>query len=424
MQFLRIIRILLSLLLVAAAAWLGTSAEFYNVALVSAFFAIALLSVPIIHFRVRPSWLDALLVLAGTLLLAGVDFRILHFRPAIMAWPSFVGLTSLLILGLRAVWAKEEDRKIPLLAFVPALLFVTSEYFADNFLQFTAKVHPRAFDLYLFYFDSSLHVQIPFLLGQAFALYPWLRLAGLLFYIGLPIPIALIYAGRLIRTREKAIPSFIAFLVTGPIGIIFYNVLPALGPAHLFGNRFPWRPLTIEQTTRLFLEPIPIHGPQNAIPSLHMAWVLLVWWYSRGLSWWERSVAFAFLFFTVLATMGTGEHYFVDLVVAFPFALLIEALCSFELPAMDRVRLTALGMGLLMTLAWLEALRYAPHFFWRAVWIPWTLCAATVAVSMFCERKVWNAAVATQKERDEPGLLSQREMSPSAGREPVLDEPA
>jgi len=422
MRFHRTIRILLSVVLVAAAAWLGRSAELYAGALVNAFFAIALLSVPVIHFRVRPSRLDALLVLAGTFLLAGIDFRILHFKPAIMAWPSFVGLTSLLILGLRAVWAKDADRKMLLLAFVPALLFVTSEYFAVNLLQFTAKAHPKAFDLYLFYFDSSLRVQIPFLLGQAFALYPWFRFTGLLFYVGLPIPIALIYSGRLIRTREKALPSFIAFLSTGPIGVIFYNILPALGPGHLFGNRFPWRPLTVEQTTRLFLEPIAIPGPPNAIPSLHMAWVLLAWWYSRGLSWWERVVAFAFVFFTILATMGTGEHYFVDLVVAFPFAMLIEALCSFELPAMNRTRLAAAGIALVTTLAWMEALRYTPHFFWRAAWIPWTLCAVTIAISIFCETKLWNAAAEKRERKVAPP--QQKYGFSEAAHQPILDERA
>jgi hypothetical protein len=234
-------------------------------------------------------------------------------------------------------------------------------------------------------------VQIPFLVGQAFSLYPNLRAAGLLFYIGLPIPIALIYAGRVLRMREKAIPSFVAFLATGPVGVIFYNVLPALGPAHLFGKAFPWHALTVEQSSRLFVEPIALSGAPNAIPSLHMAWVLLVWWYSRGLSWWERSVAFAFVFFTVLATMGTGEHYFIDLVVAFPFAMLMEALCTFELPFQERRRLAALAVGLFVTLGWLLALRYRVHFFWRSPALPWIFCAATVAVSVVFESKLWSA---------------------------------
>jgi hypothetical protein len=381
-------KILLTLALVAAAAWLGNSATFYNEALVSAFFGIALASVLIIHFRVRPSWQDALLVLAGTLLLAAVDFRVHHFKPALMAWFSFAGLSSLLIFGLRTVWAKDADRKLLLLGFVPALLFVTSEYFADNLLQFTSALHPKVYDLYLFSFDSSLRVQIPFLMGQAFSLWPNLRAAGLIFYIGLPIPIALIYAGRVLRMREKAIPCFVAFLATGPVGVLFYNLLPALGPVHIFGKAFPWHPLPVAQATKLFLEPIAVAGAPNAIPSLHMAWALLAWWYSRGLSGWERSIAFAFLFFTVLATVGTGEHYFVDLIVAFPFALLMESLCEFSQPLMDRRRLTGFGVGLFGTLLWLLALRYAAPIFWISALLPWTLCAVTIAISLVCESRL------------------------------------
>jgi hypothetical protein len=394
----RATKIILTLALAGIAAWLGTSAQFYNEAMVSAFFGIALASALIIHFRVRPSWQDALLVCGGMFLLAMVDFYLLQFKPAIMTWPSFAGLSSLLVLGVRTVWAKESERKLLLLGFVPALLFVTSEYYADSLLHWTSAVHPKVFDLYLFSFDSSLHVQIPFLAGQAFSLYPNLRAAGLLFYIGLPIPIALIYAGRVVRMREKAIPSFVAFLATGPVGVFFYNVLPALGPAHLFGKAFPWHPLTVEQSSRLFVEPMALSGAPNAIPSLHMAWVLLVWWYSRGLAGWERSAAFAFVFFTVLATMGTGEHYFIDLVVAFPFALLMEALCAFELPIRERRRFISLALGFFLTFGWLLALRYSVHFFWRSPAIPWILCAATVAVSLVFESKLWRAATFAQNE--------------------------
>jgi hypothetical protein len=392
MPLTRATKIILTLPLVAALAWLGSSAHFYNEALVSAFFGFALASVIIIHFRIRPSWQDALLVLAGTFLLAAVDFRLLHFKHAIMAWFSFAGLSSLFILCLRTVWAKDDDRNLLLLGFVPSLLFVTSEYFADNLLQWTSAVHPKVYDLHLFSFDSSLRVQIPFLVGQAFSLWPNLRAAGLLFYIGLPIPIALIYAGLVLRMREKAVPSFVAFLATGPVGILFYNMLPALGPVHVFGPAFPWHPLPPAQAARLLAEPIALAGAPNAIPSLHMAWVLLVWWYSRGLSWWERTIAFAFLFFTVLATVGTGEHYFVDLVVAFPFALLMESLCAFELPWRERQRLAGLGFGFFGTLAWLLALRYAVRFFWISAVMPWTLCVVTIALSLAFERQLEYAA--------------------------------
>ena len=103
-----------------------------------------------------------------------------------------------------------------------------------------------------------------------------LRVTGLLFYIALAIPIAMVYVGRLPRLGEKAIPSFLAFLATGPIGVLFYNILPALGPAHLSGNHFPWSPRSVSPASRIFLEAVALAGAPNAIPSLHMAWVLLV----------------------------------------------------------------------------------------------------------------------------------------------------
>lgn len=388
----QVARSVLTFLLVACAIWLGRSWQFYIEALASIFFACSLASVLLIHFRVVPSWRDVLLVICGVLLFAAIDFQALHYKPLLVAWLSFAGLSSLVTLGVRTIWADGADRKLLAFSFVPALLFVVSEYFASTFLEWTEAAHPKVLDLYLYSFDASLGWQLPFLVGQKFAIWPWLERTSALFYIGLPIPIALIYAGRLLRLREKALPSFVAFLATGPVGILFYNLFPALGPVHLFLGNFPWHPLVTRNVARLFVEPVAIHDAPNAIPSLHMAWVLLGWWYSRGLSWAERGIAFAFLTFTVLATLGTGEHYFVDLIVAFPFALLMKALCSFSVPWNDHLRLAASIGGLVSTLAWFAALRYATRFFWISPLIPWALCVCTIAITVVLERKLQRQA--------------------------------
>ena len=388
MQLNRSLKMASSLVLLAVFLWLGTNASFYNEALISAFFALALASVVLIHFRVRPSGLDGLLVLGCAALLAVVDFRWLHFKPAIVSWLSFAGFSSLFVLGLRTVWSEAKNQRLLFLAFIPAALFVGSEYFADSFLQWTSAIQPKVLDLYLYSFDGSLHLQLPFLLGQAFAKSSTLLLTGELFYIGLAIPIAMVYVGRLLRIGDKALPSFLAFLATGPVGIVFYNLFPALGPAHVFTQEFPWHPLSISEISRLYMEPISVVGARNAIPSLHMAWVLLVWWYSRGLSWWERLIAFLFLVFTVLATMGTGEHYFVDLVVAFPFAVFVKAVFTFDLPPMGTRRGLAILFGVLTTLAWFGALRYLTSGFWISPALPWAACALTVGVSLIIESRL------------------------------------
>ncbi len=383
MKRLRATQILLSFICVAIAAGFGTSSQFYSESLSSAFFAIALISVVIIQLRVSGLWPDALILIGATALLALIDFRLLHYAPHFMAWFSFFGLNSLLLLALRIIWSEGERRKLFLFAFVPSLLFVTSEWFASNMLDLTEKLHPKTLDLYLYSFDGSLRVQLPFLMGQAFALWPYFKIAGELFYVGLPIPIALVYSGQLLRVRERAIPAMAAFLLTGPVGILFYNIFPAMGPIHLLRAGFPWHPLDLDILRRVVLEPVALHGPRNAIPSLHMGWVLLCWWYSRGLSWWERSITILFVLFTFCATMGTGEHYFIDLVVAYPFALFMQALCVWPPAWKNRAQLLALVFGLLTVFAWFVALRFLPHFFWTSPIVPWAACAITVALTIW-----------------------------------------
>ena len=394
----------------------GMSANFYTVAMVSAYFALTFLGAAIIHLRIHPSLRDFALVVAGTLVLGFVDFRVQHFQPAIVGWLSFAGLTSLAIMGIESVWTEGESRKMRLLAFVPSLLFVTSEYFADNMLHWAATVHDKVYDLYLYSFDASLHVQIPFAIGRLFAQHSLFRHTAIIAYIGLSVPIAVVYAGQIRRTGVKALQCFLTFIVTGPMGIVFYNAVPALGPAHLFGKNFPWNPLAIEQARRLFLEPIALAGPRNAIPSLHMAWVLLAWWYSRGLSVTERAIALFYLVFVMLATLGTGEHYFIDLVVAVPFALFMESLFAYDLAIFDNGRLRAVAFGLLSTCAWLAALRFTPQVFWSTPILPWTLCAATVAASLYFEMHLRDSGKSARQLAPQlrGGKVEQPKTTPSA----------
>ena len=284
-------KIVATAVIVLGALRFGTSADFYTAAMISGYFAIALLGATIIHLRIHPSLRDAALVVLGCIVFAFADFRVQHFQSAIVCWLSFAGLSSLAIMGVESVWTGGESRKTHLLAFIPSLLFVTSEYFADNMLRWAATVHDKVYDLYLYTFDASLHVQIPFAVGRYFEQHNVFRQLALLVYVGLSVPIAVVYAGQVRRTGMKALQCFVTFIVTGPVGFLFYNAVPALGPAHLFQKNFPWHPLAIEQARRLLLEPIPLAGPRNAIPSLHMAWVLLAWWYSRGLSVSERAIA-------------------------------------------------------------------------------------------------------------------------------------
>ena len=394
-------KILLTAAIGGAAVFLVTNAYFAGKAMPFVFFTLTLASIILVLIRVGRSWLDMLYMGITAALLGFISVWHFHYQPNWESCISFVGLASLVVLGFRAVWSEGETQKRLALAFAPSFLFAAFMVFAGAVLERTQIWHPKVLDLYLFSFDASLRVQLAFILGQAYDMWPWFKAAGLALYIALPIPLAMVYAGQLMRDRIKAYPAMAAFLVTGPIGILFYNLFPALGPVHIFLGDFPWHPMTTVQAAHLFREPIAVRGVQNAIPSLHIAWVLLAWWYSRGLSVWERGIALTFVVFTAFATLGTGEHYFVDLVVAYPFSVMIQSLCAFPLRWAKRERVTGMLYGLLATLAWLVVLGQTPNLFWISPIIPWTCCLVTVASAIYLHRRLDAATdAATQRQSE------------------------
>jgi PAP2 superfamily len=381
---------IVALLLVGGIGAAALNPKFYNGAFIDSFFAFTVASFLIIYLRIRPKWVDVSLVVGGAVLLAIADFGILHYQPKIMACLSFLGLSSMVIMPIQALWAEKAERKLLLYGFVPVLPFVILGFLMPRVLAWTITAHPKTLELYLLSFDSSLRVQLSFIAGQAFARSLWLAFAGWFFYMALPVPIAVVYAGRLVRAKEKALEAIVAFLIAGPVGMVFYNIFPATGPRYLFGQGFPFHVFPISQAPRLLLEPVAIQdGFRNAMPSLHITCVLLACWYSRGLSWWERAITYVFFAFTVFATLGTGEHWFVDLIVAFPFALFIQAICSSSLAWNNARRLTAFFLGLSVTAGWLLGLRYAAKFFWISPVIPWALVVGTIALT-----SIWQSQLA------------------------------
>lgn len=200
-------KILLTIALCSGAILLVTNAYFAGSAMPFAFFMLTLASVILVLFRVGRSWPDLPFMIASAAILAVISAWHFHYQPNWKSCVSFLGLGSLLVLGLRAVWSEGEKQKLLALAFAPSFLFAAFMVFAGVVLDRTQIWHPKTLDLYLFSFDASLHLQLAFLLGQAYAMWPWFKVIGLTIYIALPIPIAMVYAGQLLRGKEKAFPG-------------------------------------------------------------------------------------------------------------------------------------------------------------------------------------------------------------------------
>ncbi len=139
-----------------------------------------------------------------------------------------------------------------------------------------------------------------------------------LLYSMLPLAIAFVYAVLDDAARK---PFGIAMLLAGVAAPFFYAICTAAGPAYVYGDAFPLHPPALKAA-------LPFSAPgliMNAVPSGHFAWAMLLWWHTRRQIRGIRIVAGLFLAGTAVSTLATGEHYLIDLVVAVPFAVAVDA---------------------------------------------------------------------------------------------------
>src|SRR5260370_40714025 len=74
------IRIAFTLVVVAAALWAATNKRLYDIAVFNVLVSVGLAAIIVLHLRVKPSWRDAAGVAAGAGTLAGIGFKVMHFR--------------------------------------------------------------------------------------------------------------------------------------------------------------------------------------------------------------------------------------------------------------------------------------------------------------------------------------------------------
>ena len=384
----RILRILLTVLIIAAAILVAQSPYVLRLAKTEYTFFTTFISVTVLHIRLRHALSEFALLALSAAVLVAIGSRGDHFPPGAPLCLTFLGLASLMILGIRTAWSRKNARPVIGWGFAAGISIVFLGWVIPPMLTWVAKSNLKGFDLYLYSFEGSLRIQPCFLLGKAFLKWPLFGKVSTAVYMAISSIYMFVFADLLLREVKKAKAVFLAFLVSGPLGIAFYNLFPALGPLYLFGPNFPLRPLPASAIQHLRLEPVSLYGFPNAMPSLHMTWAVLAFWYSRGASAWVRLVALAFLAFTVLSTLGTGEHYLADLVVAMPFSLMLLAAFSFSAAWSDAWRIRAIVFGLAATVLCMTLLRFQPHFFWVSPVIPWGLCALTVAATLFLEDRL------------------------------------
>jgi hypothetical protein len=99
------------------------------------------------------------------------------------------------------------------------------------------------------------------------------------------------------------------------LAVPFYLLIPACGPAHAFTD---W-----PNGSAHLVSAISIFHPRNCVPSMHVAWAMLLALNARNRAW--RFTLWIYAGGMAMATVAGGEHYFVDVIAAVPFALAVEA---------------------------------------------------------------------------------------------------
>lgn len=343
-----------------------------------------------IHMWTRPrrkEWVAT--VLLGLAMRAAYDFAIGergYVGSVIIGMGTFLGLASLLVMAVGSLGAATERRAICRRSLGMLALFSYIGICLGFYLPFARLMLPRKFDYFLYHFDGSLGLQPSFVLGRIFDRFRPVFWTELMIYNGFGFWFAVLYAVHA-NARQKFPVNLVKMIVANAfIGFSLYFLCPAMGPKYAFPT-FPQVP-SAAPTGAAWMSGVP-----NAMPSLHFAGTLLIFWFSRPWKWLYRVMG-VWTVLTAVATMGLGEHYLIDLVVAVPYSLAILAL-SAGVPE----RKLPLCAASAMVLAWLVVLRFAS--FHPAV--SWLLVVATIAVCFALQQRlaqrVWIPLPATPDSR-------------------------
>ncbi len=319
-----------------------------------------------IYAATRPSWKEyAVTISVGLALRLAYDLAIgEHGYPgsAIIGMGVFLGLACLAVLAVRSLEPPSERRAIRQRSLAVIGLFSYIGVFLAFYVSYAKLALPSKLDYFLYNFDGSLGFQASFAAGNLTRAIPALQWTEAMVYNSIGFWFSLIYAAHVAyRTRYRI--SIIKLLVTNAvIGFSLYFLFPAMGPVYAF-HSFPQVPGPIVPA------PVLLRGVPNAMPSLHFAGTLLIWWLARPWKWLYR-ITGVYSALTALATLGLGEHYLVDLVVAFPYALAIFALAA------TTARAIPLAAGSAMVLLWLLFLRMG-HYYTAASWVMLVVTIAT-----------------------------------------------
>jgi len=253
-------------------------------------------------------------------------------------------------------------------------------------LNLTIRDLPNVYDPVLYRFDAMLGLGFISQAADLLRAHAALRQTVLWIYMLPTIWIILGTASEYLNGDPARPTLMLQFLAATLLGYPLYYLMPAESPIYFFVGLFPDH-LPSASAVATHLVPAPAPAFRNAMPSLHTTWLLLVLLALRRSPLWQRAIGAALLAGTILATLGFGEHYAVDLIAALPLVLLVRGTCAAALPLRNPSRWQAILTGTILLSAWILAVRSAPASLAHA-WPIQTLSAASLLLPAWLNRRL------------------------------------
>ena len=178
-----------------------------------------------------------------------------------------------------------------------------------------SAIRPYKLDLFIYQIEAALFgFQPSFAMGRFLHHFPMLRTAALFAYDGMPLAIVAIL-WLYVQRRWETFRLLCVLMVNLCAAIPIYLLVPVAGPRYAFTS-FP------NAAPPFIPHWMFINAPPNGIPSVHFSTALLIYLFARRAPT-GRILAWVYLLLTFAATLGFGEHYLLDLLLAIPYTYCI-----------------------------------------------------------------------------------------------------
>lgn len=210
------------------------------------------------------------------------------------------------------------------------MLLIVATKVGDAWLAITALTRPMVLDQYVQTADRAIG-NPSWVMGQIVdALGPVGYQVLHTVYIELPLG-AMVVALYQLRNHWPEHHLVRTFLLIGVLGPLIYLIFPVVGPVFAFGaDGGAWAVAHAwPHSVPIDLAPHAVRfddvTPRNCMPSLHTAWASAIFIHSRRGPRWLRTLGACWLACTLVATLGFGYHYGIDLITGAVFCMTLES---------------------------------------------------------------------------------------------------